>query len=238
MNIKELAIKRTSIRSYVMEDLPSFVLEEIKNTIVDFTPLNNEKIAVRIVNKETFDKETKGFFKIKAPHYVMLYGSECDDSLFNVGYVGELIVLKLTEMNLGSCWLGGATSMQEEKGLKFIIAIAFGKTNTPFRQLIAEAKRKTMDQIAEGTLEPYLDLLNTAKLAPSAMNGQPWYFKCHNQKIEIYKKKRLLEINQIERLQKIDIGIVTAHFSSIEFMLKKESIESPKGYYYLYSLYF
>ena len=69
-----------------------------------------------------------------------------------------------------------------------IITMAFGKPAQPLYRDVSEFKRKLLSDISEGTD----DRLEAARLAPSGMNKQNWYFVADNGKIHCYRKKLLL----------------------------------------------
>ena len=66
--------------------------------------------------------------------------------------------------------------------INFIIAIAFGKSNDKSRE-VNSFKRKKLSKISDNAD----DKLEPARLAPSAINSQPWYFKHTEDGFDVYQ---------------------------------------------------
>lgn len=121
-----------------------------------------------------------------------------------------------------------------DKSQKFIITIAFGKSNKDIYRDLDQFKRKELDEISDEADEKLIP----ARLAPSAMNSQPWYFT-HNDdgSYDLYRVKvGLLRSKFIGRWNKIDNGIALAHLyvsnpDRFKFYMKDDP-EELKGYVY------
>ena len=167
--------KRKSIRRYESTPLDQATLEKITNRLNHLKPLiENIKTELKILPANTVN----GLFAAKAPHYLAIFSEEKEGYLTNAGYVLQQMDLYLSANGLGSCWLGAAKPSKEFiKGskLKFIISLAFGR---PAEQLhrngVGEFKRLSLDQIRDA--RGMDDLLEPARLAPSASNSQRWFF--------------------------------------------------------------
>jgi hypothetical protein len=136
--------------------------------------------------------------------------------------------LWFSENDLGSCWLGMAKP-NEDGDLSYVISMAFGKpAESPHRNL-ADFKRKLIAEISEGN-----DMrLEAARLAPSGMNAQGWFFSAADGKIRCYRKKPGLIAS--EKLGRIDMGIALWHIASEteNFRFSKETdIPERKGFIY------
>src|SRR5690606_38406218 len=98
--------------------------------------------------------------------------------LTNAGYILQQLDLYLSANGLGSCWLGIAKPTKDESffsGLKFVITLAFGKPAEKLhRNEIGEFNRLPLDKIRDAVGMD--NLLEPARLAPSANNSQRWYF--------------------------------------------------------------
>ena len=66
--------------------------------------------------------------------------------------------------------------------LKNVILIGFGKSDESIYINIEDFKRKSLNEI---TNYPS-DNLEVARLAPSAMNRQPWYFKKNGDDFHVF----------------------------------------------------
>lgn len=103
-----------------------------------------------------------------------------------VGYIGEAFVLECTAMNLGTCWLGASYSKQSlgkaikpADGEKLVCIISIGITNEKY----TARKRRTVAELTELNDEAFSKLpewkrraIECARIAPSAINAQPWSF--------------------------------------------------------------
>jgi nitroreductase len=226
--MNEIIRKRKSIRKYNTEPLDSAKLEWIQEQIAAVTPLYpNIRYSVEIVSK------TKGLFNVKAPHYLIFNSEEIDGYHENIGFIGQQLDLTLSENGIGTCWLGASKPIESEKSaLSYVIAMSFGTPNEPLHRSLSEFKRKPLSAISSGE-----DLrLESARLAPSAVNSQNWFFVTDGGKIHCYRKK----INPIagliyNRMNQIDMGIAIYHIAaeSDGFKFSKSKVAPErKGYIY------
>lgn len=209
--LKEAVIKRKSIRKY----LPGFSAAETaeaRSVIAAAAPLyKGVKTEALLLTNEEYGKTAGGMFIAEAPCYIVIKSEPAEGHLLNAGFLGQNIVLALTEKGFGTCWLGGAKSKDnlKEQELPYVISIALGRPAEPFRKDEGEAKRKSIFDIAYGCTDIHLPALNAARLAPSAMNRQPARYKCSGDKLDVYRKKPLLPM--LTKLQEIDCGIALAN---------------------------
>ncbi|MDR2865844.1 MAG: hypothetical protein LBV13_00335 [Methanomassiliicoccaceae archaeon] len=237
MDLKELIVKRRSIRKYDMTPLEKRTLDDVADIIEQTAPLipGSGRFGFRVIGHDEFFENTKGMFRIAAPHYIVFFGDGTDDAYRNIGFVGELVVLKLTDLGLGTCWLGGATSKEMIDDNSYAISIAFGKPLEEFRRNRDEAKRRALNEIAEGFDDEQRSILEYVRLAPSAVNYQPWYFRCEKGSIHVFRTKTggimSALAKSIRTMQKMDIGIALAHFTVSRFMYTRMDIDSGKMTY-------
>lgn len=203
--------KRRSIRKYQEKKLSEKRLAAIQKFLNEAKVLNPEiEFEAKIVNSEG----VKSLLPIKAPHYLQFFSEEKGDYLLNAGFILQQLDLYLSALDLGSCWFGMAKPKKEiiaESDLEYVITLVFGyPAESGFRDSIEDFDRKPLSEIKEG--ENHYDLLEAARLAPSATNGQPWYFISDKDEIHLYQ----LEPNFIkkffyEKMNRIDMGITLAH---------------------------
>jgi nitroreductase len=225
-------IKRRSIRDYVNAPLSAVELETVKMIISDTQYLIPEQnIEIRLLDEEQFRGEAGGAFAVVAPYYLVIRAEKKDGWLVNAGCMGEEIVLKLTEMSLATCWIGGARYKSKTKtdGLDYVISIALGKTVEDFRNGEDEAKRAKFTDLVNGDVEPHRDVLTAARLAPSAINLQPVRYLCAGEKIHVYRKRSKNILGFLEKMQTVDCGIAMGNirYESPEYRYAKET-EPPR----------
>jgi len=227
--MNEIIRKRRSIRKYDLTPLDAAALEKVRAQIEKVKPLYPDiRYSVEIANK------TKGMFNVKAPHYLLFGSEEKEGSLENIGFIGQQLDLFLSGSGLGSCWLGASKPEEKEaSALPFVICISFGKPAEPLHRALSEFKRKPLAEISEGAD----DRLEAARLAPSAVNAQNWYFVAESGKIHCYRKKASPLLGFIyNKLHCIDTGIALCHIAeeSDGFHFSKETgISGRKGYVYM-----
>ena len=204
--MNEIIRKRKSIRKYDLTVLDDAVLETVRSQIENVKPLFTDiKFSIEIANK------TRGPFGIKAPHYLIFTSEEKEGALENIGFVGQQMDLFFSASGLGSCWLGGSKPEEARTpALPFVICMAFGKPAEPLHREPADFNRKSLAEISEGTD----GRLEAARLAPSAVNAQNWYFIAENGKIHCYRIKAAPLLGFIyNRLHCIDMGIALCHIA-------------------------
>ena len=227
--MNEIIRKRKSIRRYDMAELDPAMLDKVRAQIMSLTPLYpNIRYSIEIVSK------TKGISNIKAPHY-LVFGSEDKDGAYeNIGFLGQQMDLFFSGSGLGACWLGASKPEEKDAGdLPPLICMSFGKPAEPLHRVLSEFKRKPLTEISEGTDKR----LEAARLAPSAVNAQNWYFIVEDGKIHCYRKK----VNHLlgfiyNKLHCIDMGIAICHIAeeSEDFRFSKEAdFPQRKGYVYM-----
>ncbi|MBQ3999963.1 MAG: nitroreductase [Oscillospiraceae bacterium] len=182
-------------------------LEEIEAAWLSFEPLYPD-IRTRIV----IVPESETTSKRGGEYCILIYSENRDGYLQNVGYLGEQLDLYLVSRNIGTLWLGmGKTREKQLDGMDFVIMFEIRKIEDPdlFKRDIRSVKRKPVDRIWEG--DRLGEVAQTARLAPSAMNSQPWYVKCDGKTLTVYRHKEgllsMLPSNLVPFHNRIDIGI-------------------------------
>jgi nitroreductase len=241
-DIYPVIFKRKSIRKYDLEPLDIEILNEINEQIQNLNPLL-EDINTDIKIISTNDVKTR--MMKKAPHYFAVFSEEKEGYLTNVGYMLQQMDLILSLNGIGTCWQGipiPIGDVLKSSSLKFVILMAFGKPNEPlYRNDISEFKRKPLKTISD--IQDNDELLEPARIAPSATNSQPWFFTGDETQINVYSvKPNFLKALVVKKYIPIDMGIVIYHLKvAAEHLGKKPEILfdnnlEKKGYKYYASL--
>ena len=216
--VNEIIRKRKSIRKYERTPLDDATLANVRERIVNLVPLYPDiKYTIDIANK------TKGLLAqgSGASSFLVFRSEESPDAYVNVGFIGQQMDLYFSANGLGSCWLGMAKP-NDKSGLPYVISMAFGKPAEPLhRQSVSDFKRKPLSEISEGADER----LEAARLAPSGMNAQGWFFVAKDGIIRCYRKKSGLAHG---KLGCIDMGIALWHIA-IESESEGESEGKSEG---------
>ncbi len=158
-------------------------------------------------------------------------------NLEDYGYLFELILLKVSDLGLGNCWLGGGITRS-----RFAKAIELGKDEilpavspigfpTDRRSMVdrvirwgaGSKKRKSWTELfwnsetsaplSRENAGPFATALEMVRLAPSASNRQPWRCLKEGDGVHFYLQRSpgYRKLTQTD-LQRIDMGIAMAHF--------------------------
>jgi nitroreductase len=109
MNIIEAINKRKSSRTYKQVALAPADKKNLENFIVENSKgLENEAVNFKIIEKKIADNQMKLDLGIIKGHntYILGIAKSTLASRVNYGYLMEKIVLKTTEMNMSTCWVG------------------------------------------------------------------------------------------------------------------------------------
>jgi hypothetical protein len=259
---------RKSIRSYESVDLK----QEDKKNIIDFIKKDHKtvfgcKLRFEFIDASDLDpadlKNLGTYGMITGAKYFIAGTDKCDSKkdhcLVDFGYAFEKIILFITDLGLGTCWLGGTFNKKgfSEKIIlkqdEVIPAVSpFGVISKKrhlkssiIRTLAGSKNRKQWDKLFfnnsflnpldESDAGSYKVPLEMVRLAPSASNKQPWRIIRENNIFHFFIKRS--RIPGYLNIQYIDIGISLCHFelAAIELDLKgkwevKEGIQQNKQY--------
>lgn len=144
----------------------------------------------------------------------------------HAGYTGEGVILEAAAAGLATCWIGGFFRRDRANGLvalgskERILAVsplgraarALGPTDTVFRTLAHSASRKPLESIALGDTGSWPEwakaAVQCARVAPSAMNRQPWRFSFRDGTLAVARDSA----REAPRVTKaLDCGIAMLH---------------------------
>lgn len=122
MDYYNLAIKRESTRSFKKKPVLERQLEELQDYFLQCRKLIEDiPVTIELLGPETQSilSGCAGYhnFMIEAPHYLLISSPKMDHYLENAGYIGEDLVMKLTELELESCWITVGDSTETKKRL-------------------------------------------------------------------------------------------------------------------------
>lgn len=168
---------------------------------------------------------------------------KADKDLENYGYVFEEAVLLATDLGLGTCWLGGtfnrssfarAIRLRDDEILPAVSPVGYkltskGILDSAMHRTVGSANRRPWRDlfflnnfampVEEAEAGRYAVPLEMVRLAPSAVNGQPWRIVGieGSDTFHFYLKRtglstRTADIFMPLDLQRIDMGIAMCHF--------------------------
>ncbi len=241
MNLYQMIFKRRSIRKFKKEQVPEQLLKDILY-FGDNIPRLHGDIQIKLEISENMEEHlpVKGLWKVEAPYYLVLYSEEKEGYLANAGYVLEHILLYMTGKGLGTCYLG-STKIPEPgpAGMKQVIVVAFGYPKTLLYRDPATAKRLPLKELCvfkEEAGESMKNILKAVRLAPSAMNTQPWRFIVYHDKIYVFSCREFLPSSSLVSMREISTGIMLSHLTIaaeemwINVKLEAEEAMEKKSY--------
>lgn len=222
---------RYSQRKYLPKPIPAEILGEIQKFCLSFRPFP-EAYAVLVTESpdEVFQGIIGSYGKITgAQAYIAFVGKtgvpHVDEK---VGYTGEGIILEATALGLNTCWVGGffkrglvnrQISLATDERVYAITPLGYSSNKITIfdkmtKRKATDRKRKNLDLLVMGGESREWEewqkaALQNARIAPSAMNRQPWKFAIGEKEIVISvdHPKDLLK-NLPKRL---DCGIALLH---------------------------
>jgi len=239
----DLIRARTSVRRYTGQILSGKVREELERACKTLTvgPLGSS-CRFRLVENDAQGKDRGD----RVGAYGMIWGARTylagavqdgKHALEDFGYLFELLVLKATDLDLGTCWLGGiftrgrfarAIGLGEEEILPAVSPVGIPtKRRSIFDQVIrwgagSKQRRSWSDLFFDSESKSSLSVeqagvfataLEMLRMAPSASNRQPW--RCLRQEgfIHLYLRRfpGYRSVTPAD-LQRVDIGIAMSHF--------------------------
>ena len=215
MTSYEAIFRRRSIRKYKNDEISPAMLEKIEKFGEDAIGIRPDiQVKWKIFRKE--ENQLKGLFRVDAPYYVALYSEICEDYRKNAGCLMEQLSLYLFTKGIGSCYQGGAKlKKDQEKDLELVMIMAFGYPAEPLERDREAFKRMELNRFVKvhgnfGKVQR--KLLEAARVAPSAMNLQPWRFVVTDGKIHMFvKKPGKIGYQMQQDFNLFDAGIALAH---------------------------
>lgn len=224
--------QRKSVRKFSPIPLDEDFLVEFAQYISSIRPLFS---TINVKGEILSPTQIKTVQRIHAPHYLAVTSEEKEHCEENAGFIFQQACLFLQSKGIASCWVGMSKLQKgEETQLPLKGIIAFGTASKGNTRALKNFKRKSLNEIALG----FDERLEAARLAPSSMNRQPWFFVCDNKNIYVYKKLGLLESSDL------NIGLTLAHLKVASSYFYKPFVyrlqENPplkKGYQYMGTIY-
>jgi len=236
---------RKSTRNYRKKTLSSVDIEKInayiqqsENFIGQYGTQFKFELLIQSHLQDKKEKiGTYGFIK-NAPGFIIGCCQNDFKTIFEYGFVLEGLILYLTQLGLGTCWLGGtfkretamsSIELSDNNIIPAIAAIGYSEESEHVqswvqRKIFKADKRKspellffyeTFDQPLLDRAEIYQKALYYLRLSPSAKNKQPWRILVSGDlsKVHFYIASTLSDNKAYAcKPEYIDIGIAYKHF--------------------------
>lgn len=239
-SLSEVVKKRYSVRTYTEKKLPIDIINKINAYMetLDNPFQGNLKFQYLQIKGASNSEKLGTYGMIKgASEYIGVSGDQTETVLEAIGYSFEKLILYVTSLGIGTCWLGGtfkksefAKAMEVRDGDIFPAISPIGYPADKMRikeRLIRKAgqldKRKPWEEIFYNedfktalTREQagvYAEILEFVRLGPSASNKQPWRIVKDGETFHFYEKITPGYSDKLSYdIQRLDIGIAACHF--------------------------
>lgn len=251
-SVEDIVKARYSVRTYDDKAISLEKIDQIKNYMKTLNNPFSVKINFSILETKNLDNTKKlgtyGVIK-GANNYIGATVEQGELALEALGYEFEKLVLYLTSLGLGTCWLGGtfdrssfANALEVNEKELFPIISPFGYpgdkkrfADSLVRKIAKSDQRKSWNEIffdkeintslTKENAGAYASVLEMVRLAPSASNKQPWRIVQDGKLYHFYEEKAKGYSDRFNYdIQAIDIGIAACHFhlAALEKDLKGE----------------
>lgn len=198
--------RRRSRRTFLKTEIESQKLDGLRGLMAE---LNKTVVSCRIElvashGGTIFSGIRGGYGVIKgAPSYLAFIVSPQSAGAYeHIGYIGQAAVLEATRLQLGTCWVSGTfdssaagndLSLAAGEQVAAVSPLGYPKDGHSFAEKIVSGlagsrNRKALEEISAGEpLDRWPEWARTAaeagRLAPSAMNRQPWIFRFESDRL-------------------------------------------------------
>ena len=160
MNYSAMIQNRRSVHAFREKEVPSEAIGQLRSYYEKTCPRLVPEIATELI---VLDKDAQpalessaGYnqFLIGAPHYLLLMSAPHSYAAINAGYMMEDLVLKLTELDIDTCWMTFTDSDKIKKALSLATPlevaaiVAFGYGEKTAKKTAAEYPKYVSDRCA------------------------------------------------------------------------------------------
>ena len=241
MPITDIIKKRKSRRTYTDKPVETEKKEQVLQFIADLNkpPFGSSARFEMVDLNLKFTGKVAGTYGVIKGAETFIAGIVCQGpgDMEDVGYLFERIILFATAIGLDTCWMGASFSrelfaekitLKPEETLPVVSPIGYraGKrslTDLVFHVSAGSKNRKSWPEIffyrtfseplnksSAGELEVPLEMV---RLAPSAVNKQPWRLVADDNGVHFFLKRTAGFKSMFTMdLQRIDMGIAMCHF--------------------------
>jgi nitroreductase len=239
--ITDLIQKRVSVRTYNNQPMRNSDIEKINKFIEKSNGPFEPRVRFKLLrlNEDINGAKLGTYGVIKGTQiYLGVCVEEGDMDLEELGYEMESLILYATSLGLGTCFIAGTFNkveftkvmyLNDREIFPIISPIGYPANRKSivdklFRIHNKTGKRKSLEEIffledfnsplgEKDSLGEFDIVLENLRLAPSAVNNQPWRVVKSGEDFHFYKVdgKNTYRVKGID-LNRIDMGIALCHF--------------------------
>lgn len=222
--------RRRSRRQFEPRPVEAALLAHLNTVRTEFRPFPEARFVLVTQSPDEFLTGAIGFYgKIKGAYAFIAFIGTMDSQYVQerVGYTGEGIILEATAMNVSTCWVGASfrpeavaslIGITKSERVLAITPIGYAPEHWSLKEKILTGfgrshRRKSLSEMVSGLEEVHWPVwikssLEAARLAPSAVNRQPWRFHVEPENITI-SVDTLKDTFHISK--RLDCGIAMLH---------------------------
>lgn len=221
---------RRSRRQFINNPISTQLLEEMERICNEFKPFDEVRaILIKQPSNDIFKGFLGKYGKIKdAPSVIAFVGIKNDPFINEkIGYTGEGVILEATALGLSTCWVAGffrpeivskIIKISKDERVFAVSPLGYSPEKWTFEEKLmtgfgSSHKRKPLRELllemddSKLTI-PIKTILEAARLAPSAVNRQPWRFSVESDGLVVLTDNTNDTFNISKRL---DCGIAMLH---------------------------
>lgn len=230
--------KRRSVRTFDGKGLSEDVLNDLESYAKSIVNPYDIPVEFIFLNKEEHDLSSPVLTGEK--HYISAKVKKVEKADVAYGYSFEKLLMYAESKGIGNVWIGGtmprekfeaASNLQEDEIMPCMSPIGYAADKMGVKEVLMRKGVKADSRFDFGELFYKNDFstslteeeakecgillaLEAVRLAPSAVNKQPWRAVVTKEGVHFYEKKDRGYDNGTYDLQKVDIGIALYHFEN------------------------
>ena len=234
MDAMELIRHRKSIRTYNGEGFPLKEQERIMSYAAEIENPYGIPVEYRILNADKHGLSSPVI--VGADTYIAGKIKRLPHAEEAFGYSFEKLVLYADSLGIGTVWIGGtmnrdaferAMDLKDDEVLPCVSPLGYKAEKQSLRETMmrkgvkADSRLRDEKLFFDGAFDKPLAAENAGnlqlalemvRLAPSAVNGQPWRLVLCGDRVHFYEKRGRGMASDTWDIQKIDMGIALCHF--------------------------
>ncbi len=224
--------QRHSVRNF-QGDVSSEIIDKLRGELCDLPrgPFGGEvRMTILSTDQENLGQRLGTYGVIKgAKQFLVAAVRGKSRALCDLGFVMEHAILDAVALGLGTCWIGGtfrhgafaqAIELQDDEQMATISPLGIENSEPRFidrfmKWSAKSAQRKSLEEIYTVDSgcqddERYKTPLEMVRIAPSALNSQPWRIRKTTRGFLFSLQPGLMEG---KKMAQVDLGIAMAHFA-------------------------